>query len=65
MANLRGYPWFLSQADSIFIRVKAQNHVGWSASSPLSVTNALMEDVPHKPLNMPSRDDVLTSDLLL
>lgn len=65
MANLRGYPWFLQQADSVVIKVAAQNLVGWSEFSALSLTNALMEDVPHKPLASPLRDDILTSDILL
>jgi hypothetical protein len=49
----------------IKIKVAARNLVGWSIESDISLTNALMEDVPHKPLNKPARDDILTSDILL
>jgi hypothetical protein len=48
--------------------VKAQNVNGLSDySQPNSPGTgvALVEDVPHKPLQPPQRDDLLTSDILL
>jgi hypothetical protein len=48
--------------------VASHNLVGWSHYSQVSVSAdgvALMEDVPHKPLGSPTRDDVKTSDELL
>jgi len=50
----------------VVIKVAAHNLVGWSSYSELSSTEvALMQTKPHKPLTAPTRDDVLTSDLLL
>ena len=66
MASLRGYPYFLQQAEEVIIKVQARNSVGWSLYSSVNTANkALMQDVPHKPLGSPTRDDILTSDILL
>jgi hypothetical protein len=68
MALLRAEPFFLQQGDEVKYKIASHNLVGWSPyGSVTSVSDgiALMEDVPHKPLGSPTRDDVQTSDLLL
>lgn len=55
----------LQQGDYVVFKVKALNQVGWSDVSNVNTVVALMEDVPRKPLLPPSRNDLLTSDLLL
>lgn len=68
MSLLRALPYLLQQGDDVKIKVAARNLVGWSSFSDVSTAVdgiALMEDVPHKPLGSPTRDDVLTSDELL
>jgi len=68
MSDLHVAPFFLMQGDSLIFIVKAKNVIGWSEfSQPNSPGTgvALIEDVPHKPLQSPERNDLLTSDLLL
>lgn len=55
----------LQQGDLISFKVAALNLVGWSSYSDLNAITALYVVTPLKPLTTPSRDDVLTSDLLL
>jgi hypothetical protein len=68
MSLLKVAPFYLQQADSVIIKVACRNLVGWSPYSDANIEAdgiALLEDIPHKALASPSRDDVLTSDELL
>jgi hypothetical protein len=65
MALLRGSPYYLTQAMEMVIKVQARNQIGWSPLSAESSITALVQDLPHQPLQSPKRDDILTSDLLL
>lgn len=64
MSLLKNYEFV--QGDQIIFKVAAHNLVGWSDySDPNSAEIALMVVQPHKPVENPQRDDVLTSDILL
>lgn len=65
MANLLEEPFLLAQGDSIHARVSQVNEIGQGVPSVVNSFGAVVEQVPHKPMEGPSKNQATTQTSLV